>query len=399
MSLLIHGSKQVVCISRKGELFKTGTDMNEIEILETSSFNEGFSIAVNENGKIIGVGTDEEIQKQFPNTQWLTKINATGKSIIPGLVDAHTHPVWAGDRVHEFSMKLGGASYMDVHKAGGGIHFTVEKTRLASEEELLQDLLRRFNKMSSSGTTVVECKSGYGLDLENELKMLRVIENARRAAPLEISSTFCGAHALDVENVDVFCEKGVFEVEESQKILEEAQKFGFRINFHAEELNYIGGVEMGASLKAESMSHLEEISEEGIKAMSSSGSVAVLLPTTAFLLRLPQPPARRLIEAGVPVALGTDFNPNAHCLSMPIVMFLACVQMRMSLNEALVASTLNAAHSLRRANQVGSIEIGKWANIVIIDAYRWEHLVYQLGSHNDIITHVIYRGKIVTQNK
>ncbi|RXG70222.1 putative imidazolonepropionase [Armadillidium vulgare] len=156
---------------------------------------------------------------------------------------------------------------------------------------------------------------------------------------------------------------------------------------------------MGASLKAEAMSHLEEISEEGIKAMSSSGSVAVLLPTTAFLLRLPQPPARRLIEAGIPVALGTDFNPNAHCLSMPIVMFLACVQMRMSLNEALVASTLNAAHSLRRANQVGSIEIGKWANIVIIDACRWEHLVYQLGSHSDIISHVIYRGKIVTQNK
>ncbi|XP_042230180.1 probable imidazolonepropionase isoform X1 [Homarus americanus] len=322
-------------------------------------------------------------------------------------------------------MKLAGATYMEVHAAGGGINFTVEHTRAASEEKLLQLLLPRLHRMSRAGTTLVECKSGYGLDVDTELKMLRVLEKARPHAHLTISSTFCGAHSvprgltaeeatrrvleqqlpavksakdageLHVDSIDVFCEQGVFNVDQSRRILEAGQREGFFINFHADELHPLKGAEMGASLGAETMSHLEEVSEEGIAAMAKAGTVGVLLPTTAHILRLPSPPARAMINAGVPVALGTDFNPNAFCLSMPLAMHLACVIFKMSLNEALTAATLHAAHALRKAHAHGSIEPGKVADFVIVDAPRWEHLVYQLGGADHVISHVIKAGTVV----
>lgn len=322
-------------------------------------------------------------------------------------------------------VQVAGASYLEVHEAGGGINYTVEQTRAASEDDLLALLLPRLTRMARAGTTLAECKSGYGLETETELKMLRVLERARPLAPLTISSTFCGAHSvprglsageatrlvvdeqlpavmaakaagqLEVDSIDVFCESGVFDVAQSRVILEAGRRHGLRLNFHADELHPLGGAEMGASLGAEAMSHLEEVSDEGVAAMARAGSVGVLLPTTALVLRLPLPPARAMIEAGVPVALGSDFNPNAFCLSMPLVMHLACVMMRLSPSEALTAATLHAAHALGLSHAHGSIEQGKMADLVIVDAPRWDHLVYQLGGTDHVITHVIRGGRVV----
>lgn len=424
MRLLVRGAGQVVRVAAGGERVKLRKNMDDVAIFSATN-EQGVSVAVDEDGVIAAIGLDKEVEEQFRGASWREVVEADGGVVVPGLVDAHTHPVWAGDRVHEFAMKLAGATYMEVHKAGGGINHTVEHTHAASEDHLLHLLLPRLHRMSRAGTTLVECKSGYGLDVENELKMLRVLERARSLAPLTISSTFCGAHSIprgvtaeeatrlvveeqlpavktavdagqmSVDAVDVFCERGVFSVEQSRAILQAARRLGFLLNFHADELNPLGGAEMGASLGAEAMSHLEEVSKEGITAMAEAGTVAVLLPTTAYILRLPTPPARAMIDAGVPVALGSDFNPNAFCLSMPLVMHLACVIFKLTLNEALTAATLHAAHALRKADTHGSLQPGKMADMLLLDAPRWEHLVYQLGGTDDVITHVIKAGRVV----
>ncbi|KAK4309468.1 hypothetical protein Pmani_018907 [Petrolisthes manimaculis] len=424
MLLLVKGAQQVVRVAGAGERVKLGASMGDLAIISATQ-HDGVSIAVQQDGKIAWVGPDSEVGAKFPGARWGRVVEACGRAVVPGLVDAHTHPVWAGDRVHEFALKVAGASYLEVHEAGGGINYTVEQTRAASEDHLLNLLLPRLTRMATAGTTLAECKSGYGLEVETELKMLRVLERARPLAPLTISSTFCGAHSVPkglsaeaatrlvveqqlpavveardkgqvaVDSIDVFCESGVFNVAQTRTILEAGRRHGLRLNFHADELTPLAGAEMGASLGAEAMSHLEEISEEGVRAMAKAGSVAVLLPTTALVLRLPLPPARAMIQAGVPVALGSDFNPNAFCLSMPLVMHLACVMMRLSPNEALTAATLHAAHALGKAHQHGSIEPGKMADLVIIDAPRWDHLVYQLGGNDHVITHVIRAGKVI----
>jgi len=418
MKLLIKGIGQLVTVA-EGTKFLAGKDMSTIKVREGC-----LAVAVDDQGKIAMIGSQKEVTEKYNEKTFRTVLDADGKAVIPGFVDGHTHPVWAGDRVHEFAMKLAGASYMEVHAAGGGIHFTVDKTREASEQELLDLLVPRLNRMLRAGTTTVECKSGYGLDAENEVKMLRVLERAKKLVPIEISSTFCGGHAvpkgsnaekatkdvienqlaqvlrenasgnLNVENIDVFCEKGVFEIEDSRKMLEAGKKAGLRVNFHGDELFPLGGAEMGAELKAEAISHLEEISPAGIQGMADAGSVAVILPTTAYILRLKHPPVRDMINCGVIVALGTDFNPNAYCLSMPTVMHLACVNLRMSLPEALAAATINAAHSLGRSSTHGSIEVGKVADMVLLTEKKWEHVVYQFGQQ-DVIKQVVKGGDIV----
>lgn len=424
--LLVHSARQVVTVTNGGKLVLSGKEMNQIEIVEAKE-NTGISLVVGSDGNIVEIDEDESIRSKYSEDDFNRVINAEGMCLLPGFVDAHTHPVWAGDRVHEFAMKLAGATYMEVHKAGGGIHFTVEHTRKASEEELFESLKKRLWSMIHSGTTLVECKSGYGLDAETEIKMLSVIERARKEIPIDISCTFCGAHAvpkgktseeakndvinnqlvqiknlmqqgkLHVDNIDVFCEQGVFNVSQSQEILEAGQKCGLEINFHADELHPLNGAEMGAELGALAMSHLEEISEAGMEAMSKSGSVGVILPTTAYILRLKPPNVQRMIEIGMAVALGSDFNPNAYCMSMPLVMHLACVNLHMSLPQALVASTLNAAKALGKSDTHGSLSPGKVANMVLIEAPRWEHLIYQMGCHNDLIRYVIVHGEVILQ--
>ncbi|XP_015915359.1 probable imidazolonepropionase [Parasteatoda tepidariorum] len=425
--LLIHSAKQVVQVVKNGEQLVIGKNLDKVAVLDGG--DTGISIVVSSDGIISDIGNKNDIEEKYKASTFENIIDATGKCVLPGLVDAHTHPVWAGDRVKEFSMKLAGFSYMDIHKIGGGIYYTVDQTKKTDESILLHLLKVRLEEMLKCGTTLVEAKSGYGLDLDTELKMLRVIEQAKKETSMEISSTYCGAHAvpkhltsdeatkaiiedqlpalkklmeskeLKIDNIDVFCEKGVYDVNQSRQILTAGKELGLQINFHGDELNPIGAAEMGASLGATAISHLEEISEDGIRAMAKSRTVAVVLPTTAYMLKLKPPPVKKMIEEGVPVALGSDFNPNAFCLSMPLVMHLACVLCGMSMDQALYAATINSAAALGKSHSHGSIEEGKVADFIIINASRWEHLIYQMGAHNSLIDSVVKRGNIIHKNK
>ncbi|XP_071188599.1 probable imidazolonepropionase isoform X1 [Salvelinus alpinus] len=429
--LLVKNAKQVVLICNNGEKFLTKDGMQKLCVIENSS------LVIGSDGLIKDIGPASTIDFQYAGVLFDKVIDATGMCVIPvvlfdycvsGLVDAHTHPVWAGDRVHEFAMKLAGATYMDVHRAGGGIHFTVEHTRAALASTLLASLTGRLGRMQRAGTTLVECKSGYGLELQTELKMLEVIETARRTLPINISSTYCGAHAvpkgktvaeattdilkvqlpqlrermsagaLRVDNIDVFCEQGVFDLSSTRSILQAGLDMGLNINFHGDELHPMNSAQLGAELGALAISHLEEVTDDGIAAMATAKTAAILLPTTAYILRLPQPRARDMLEAGVIVALGSDFNPNAYCCSMPVVMHLACVNMRMSMPEALAAATINAAYALGRSHTHGSLEVNKHGDLLVLNAPRWEHLIYQLGGHQELIRYVVIRGNVVYNN-
>ena len=420
----MKNAAQVVAVCDKGELFLVGREMENVVIYKEAS------LVVDENGRIAAVGPALDIAERFPEHLFELVIDATGKSVVPGLVDGHTHPVWAGDRVHEFALKLSGATYMEIHAQGGGIHFTVEHTTRASEDELLASLRSRLHQSIRHGTTLLEAKSGYGLALETEMKMLRVLHQASQLTEVpgqelpEIVSTYLAAHAvpkgnsaeeaaedivknqlpalqalqakgeISPTNIDVFLEKGVFGREETRRILQAGVEAGLQINFHGDEINPMQSGELAGELKALAVSHLERVSEEGMKSMAIRPTFAVLLPTTAYILRLEPPPARALIEHQVPVALGSDFNPNAFCISMPLVMNMACVILKLSLNEALVASTINAAGSLNKSADHGSLEVGKWGNCVIIDAPRWEHLIYQMGEPP--ISAIIHRGRPIS---
>ncbi|XP_073692461.1 probable imidazolonepropionase [Garra rufa] len=420
--LFVKNATQVVLVCRNGERYLTRDGMQTLTVVENGS------VLIGHDGLIKAVGPADIIESQFKGAKFDNVLDASGMCVIPGLVDAHTHPVWAGDRVHEFAMKLAGATYMEVHEAGGGIHFTVTQTRSATERQLLDGLKTRLERMMRTGTTLVECKSGYGLELDTELKMLRVINAARNSLPIGISATYCGAHAvpkgktmeeatrdivavqlpkiktqiasgeLQVDNIDVFCEKGVFDLNSTRCILKAGKDMGLNINFHGDELHPMNSAHLGAELGALAISHLEEVTDDGIAAMAKAKTSAVLLPTTAYILRLSPPRARDMLDAGVIVALGSDFNPNAYCCSMPMVMHLACVLMKMSMPEALAASTINAAYALNRSHSHGSLEIGKQGDLVIINAPRWEHLVYQFGGHQELIQHVIIKGEIVYEN-
>uniref|UniRef100_A0A8D0SDA3 Probable imidazolonepropionase n=1 Tax=Sus scrofa TaxID=9823 RepID=A0A8D0SDA3_PIG len=417
--LLLENARQVVAVCARGERFLARDALHRLVVLE------GASLVVGTDGFLKAIGPADAIRELFAEDTFEERIDCSGKCILPGLVDAHTHPVWAGERVHEFAMKLAGATYMEIHQAGGGINFTVERTRQASEEELFRSLQQRLGCMMRAGSTLVECKSGYGLSLETELKMLRVIERARRELDIGISATYCGAHAVPkgktapeaaddiihshlpklqelgrdgeirVDNIDVFCEKGVFDLEATRRILQSGKDAGLQINFHGDELYPMKAAELGAELGAQAVSHLEEVSDEGIAAMATARCAAILLPTTAYMLRLKQPRARKMLDEGVIVALGSDFNPNAYCFSMPMVMHLACVNMRMSMPEALAAATINAAYALGRSHTHGSLEIGKQGDLIIINSSRWEHLIYQFGGHHELIEYVIVKGKVV----
>ncbi|XP_072922021.1 probable imidazolonepropionase isoform X1 [Hemitrygon akajei] len=420
--LLVRNAAQVVLVCGNGAQYLSKGDMQDIALIP------GGSLVIGRDGLIEAVGPTHLIQSQYRGVVFDREIDASGMCVLPGLVDAHTHPVWAGDRVHEFAMKLAGASYMEIHNAGGGIHFTVEHTRKASEDELFNSLKERLLCMLRAGTTLVECKSGYGLNLDTEAKMLRVIEKARSELSVSISSTYCGAHSVPrgktmgeavdaiinvqlpklkemmangefhIDNIDVFCEKGVFDLDATRAILQAGKQLNLQINFHGDELHPMHAAELGAELGAAAISHLEEVSDAGIAAMATAKSCAVLLPTTAYILRLKTPRARDMLDAGVIVALGSDFNPNAYCFSMPMVMHMACVTMKMTMAESLVAATINAAYALGKSKSHGSLEVGKEGNILIINAPRWEHLIYQFGGHRELIKYVITKGKIAYEN-
>jgi imidazolonepropionase len=339
------------------------------------------------------------------------EIDGGGLAAIPGLVDCHTHACFAGDRVEEFSLRAGGASYEELHAAGGGILSTVRATRAASEDELREAVRRHRGWMLRAGTTTFEAKSGYGLDRETELASLRAIA-AEGGIP-----TYLGAHAVPpefgdadayldfaltevlpeaaghAEAADVFLERGAFNVAQARRYLEVARSLGLALRLHADQFSEAGGIELAIELDARSVDHLEATGEGGARALAESDVVAVLLPASALFLGRPMPPARALVDAGAAVALATDFNPgSAFCESLPIVCSLACTQLGLSPIEALSACTVNAAHVLGRADRKGRLASGYDADLVLLDAPDWRHLAYHLGG--DLIATVIRGGQV-----
>jgi imidazolonepropionase len=332
--------------------------------------------------------------------------DAGGRVVMPGFVDAHTHPVFGGNRVDEFEMRSRGASYEEIAAAGGGIRSTVRKTRAASEDELFAAAQRRAGWFLRTGTTTIEAKSGYGLTLEAELKMLRVICRLNEAGPLQYVPTFLGAHEIPdefrsapdsyvdlvvdemlpavkglAEFCDVFCEPKIFNVSMAERLLTAAKKQGLGLRVHAEQLSRSGAAELAARLGAQTADHLEQIDAAGIRALVEGGVQPVLLPASVYTLGSKRfAPARAMLEAGLPIVVATDFNPGSSpAPSMPFVLSLAATQMRITPAEAIVAATINAAHSLRRGDQIGSLEPGKQADVVVHDCTDYRELAYWTG--------------------
>ena len=350
------------------------------------------AVAIN-GATIVAVGTSADVRAAVTITPATTVVDGRGRSLVPGFVDPHTHVVFAGDRRDELRRRLSGAGYAEIAAAGGGILSTVRATRAATEEELAAQTLGRLKEMLRAGTTTAESKSGYGLDTRTEVRMLRVSHTLSGMQPIELATTFIGAHevppeyrgrqseyvrhviadmlpaaAPHAEWCDVFCDKGFFTPDESRAILEAGTALGLKPRIHADELAASGGAEVAAAVGARSADHLIHATPHGIAAMAAAGVIATLLPCAAFYLKLGQfAPARAFINAGVPVALATDVNPGGgFSPSMPFAMTLACFAMGMTFEEALVASTINAAASLDRQDRIGSLEPSKQFDAVLI---------------------------------
>ena len=357
------------------------------------------------DGGVTAVGSSAEIEKQAPGAE---VIDASGHVVLPGFVDAHTHAVFAGNRLDDFERRAKGETYEQIAAAGGGIWSTVEKTRAASEDDLFRQAKKHMQWFLNCGTTTIEAKSGYGLTLEDELKILRVIRRLNQETPLEIVPTFLGAHAIPREHqqspesyvqlvieemlprvsseklaefCDIFCERGYFDLEQSRRILTTAKKLGLKLRAHVDQLTNSGGAKLAAELNATTADHLEKTDDEGIAAMRPTGVQPVLLPGSVYALGSTcYPRARDMIEAGLSVVLATDFNPGSSPTpSMPMVLSLACTQMKMSPAEAITASTINAAYSLNRGQKIGSLEPGKQANFSMFDAGDYRELAYWFG--------------------
>lgn len=344
-------------------------------------------------------------------------IDATGKLVMPGFVDPHTHAVFAGSREFELDLKLAGISYMEILKRGGGIFYTVEQTRKASFGSLMSQTTTRLNSMLSYGTTTCEMKTGYGLDVQTELKLLKVHQKLEEKHPMDIVSTFLGAHAVPrdqksdqyvrtiidemlpkvkgfAEFCDVFCERGVFTVPQAKQILEAGKQHGLLPKLHADEIVNTGGAQCAADVGAISADHLLMSSDSGLRAMAQKNIIGVLLPGTPFsLMQQRYAPARRIIDLGVPVALATDLNPNCWTESMQGIIQLACLNMRMTPSEAITAATMNAACAIGREKTVGSLEPGKQADLLILDCPNHLFLPYHFGIN--LVETVIKKGRLL----
>jgi imidazolonepropionase len=410
--LIVQNASELVTMATPGPP-KRGREMGSIGAIADGA------VAIR-GPKVLAAGTTSEIKAAFYQKKG-RPLDASGKTVIPGFVDPHSHIVFAGTRENEMVMKLEGKSYMDILKAGGGILQTVRATRAASEKELLQSTLKTLDRMLLHGTTTVEGKSGYGLDRDTELCSLIVMEVAARRHPVEIVRTFLGAHSVPPEyegrgddyidfvisNVlpevarlglarfcDVFCEEGVFSVDQSRRLLLAAKNLGLGPKLHADEIARTGGAELAAELGAISADHLLRSSKEGLERMAKAGVVAVLLPATPFsLMQRDHADARAMISMGLPVALATDFNPNCMTESMPFIIALAGYNMKMTPSEALAASTINAACAIGKEKEVGSLEPGKMADIAVLDAPNHLHIPYHFGVN--LVETVIKRGRTV----
>ncbi|WP_255191309.1 imidazolonepropionase [Natronobeatus ordinarius] len=408
-TLVVHDAAELVVGPAEGD----GSDA----VLET--VEDAALVAV--GGEVVAVGPSDELTREYPPENAGEAIDASGKAVVPGFVDPHTHAVFAGDRSDEFEAKLRGKAYQEILAEGGGILRTVRATREASDDELLEQLLAHLDVMLARGSTTVEVKSGYGLEAETERRMLEAISRADEAHPVDLVATFMGAHAVPegrdaeayVEEVideqlpavadqgvaefcDVFCEEGVFDVEQSRRVLEAGADAGLTPKVHAEELSHLGGTQLAAEVGAASADHLLYATDDDVEALVDAGTVPVLLPGTAFGLGAEYADARAFLEAGAPVAVATDFNPNCHSRSMEFVQTLACVEMGMTPAEALLAATRNAALAIGRDDGTGTLREGATADALVLEAPSYAHVAYRFDT--PAVETVIKAGAVVADD-
>jgi len=415
--MLIHSASQLITLAGGPQ---RGHELGRLSIIEDGAL-------LVRGGIIEEVGKTPGLIYKYPNEE---RVNAHGNAVIPGFVDPHTHLVWAGDRAAEFEMRLQGKTYMEIMNAGGGIASTVNATRAASPDELLAQSRHRAQGMLRFGTTTAEAKSGYGLELNAELAQLETLLALDKEGPLEIVPTFLGAHAIPPEYagrtteyvnlicdqmlpivkawwlkhaaqrplpfVDMFCEKGVFELEDTRRILTAAKKLGFPLKAHVDEFENLGGAGLAAKLGAVSVDHAVKTSAEEIKALGKSETVVVSLPCTPFGLAEPHySPAREMLAADCLLALATDLNPGtAWCESMQFVMALACRYLKLAPAQALAAATINAAKAIGRDGTIGSIEIGMQADILVLSVDDYRQLGYRFGGN--LVETVIKKGLVIS---
>ena len=404
VDVLIKNANEIVTLKGKNQP-RIKKQMENLGII-----NKG-SIAI-KNGKILEIGKNLKYKSE-------NIIDAKGKIVAPGFVDPHTHLVFAGSREFELDMKLKGLTYMDILKKGGGIFYTVSKTRKATFTDLLKQSKNRLDKMLIYGTTTCEGKSGYGLETDTELKILKVQKNLHEIHPMDIISTFLGAHAVlkqyqtkeyvdlvinemipKVKNFasycDVFCEKGVFSVVQSKKILEAGKLHGLTPKIHADEIVDTGGAALAADIGAISADHLLMSNDNGLKQMAKKGVIGVMLPGTPFSLMMKNyAKARKMIDLGIPIALATDLNPNCWTENMQLIIQLACLNMRMTPAEALTAATFNSACAVGLNDKIGSLEKGKQADIIILDCPNHKFIPYHFGIN--LVESVIKKGRLVVE--
>jgi len=418
-SLLITGASQLVTLRGSGP--RRGNSLSKLELIEDGAL-------LVRDGAIAAVGTRAQVEGSA-EARAAEKLDLGGRVALPGFVDSHTHLIHAASRAEEYELKIQGASYEEVARKGGGILNSVKKLRVATAEELKKRALAALQQFAGHGTTTMEAKSGYGLDVASELKILKLHKELAAEQPLEIASTFLGAHVVPdefrkkaggtkkyiqllEENLlpeiaerklavfcDVFCERGAFTVEESKRVLQAGRQWGLAPRMHAEQLSRSGATRLAILLRAASCDHLEYVNKSDIRALGRSETVATLLPGCDFHLGLQKyAPARALIDAGAIVALATDYNPGTSpTLSMPMILSLACTQLRMTPAEAITAATINAAYALRREKQVGSLEVGKQADVAVFEVADYREIPYYFGVNHCWMT--IKRGRVIHATK
>jgi imidazolonepropionase len=416
MSILVKNIKQLVQVERKPVQWKAGKEMSVLE----SIFN---AYLVIEDGIISAFGRMEDIHLILGenSNRWYKVIDASGKMVFPCWCDSHTHLVFPASREIEYIDKIRGISYEEIARRGGGILNSAKKTREVTEKQLLQGARERLEEIASTGTGAVEIKSGYGLTTESEIKMLRVIKKLKESSPLTLVSTFLGAHAVPMEYkadpgayvdliinemipviaseeladfIDVFCDRGFFSVQDTDRILNAGMKYGLRPKIHANELGITGGVQVGVKYNALSVDHLEHLGEEEIAALKGSETMPTVLPGASFFLGLPYAPVRQMIDAGLPVAMASDFNPgSAPSGNMQLILSMGCIKYKMIPEEAINAVTINGAYAMGLQNELGTIAVGKKANVFITkEISTMEYMPYAFGSNK--VEMMILNGKI-----
>jgi imidazolonepropionase len=410
MLKILLNPAQIVTVDTKGENFKRGSGLNEINVVT------GHSIII-ENDIIKDIVPNSSLKNQSS----LTAINVKDKTILPGLIECHTHTAFAGSRADEFRMKIAGVHYEEIAAKGGGILSTVKAVRESSFEELVNIISPRIQYFISQGITILEIKSGYGLDFENEIKLLHVINYLNEIFEIEIIPTFLGAHTFPQEYsdnhqgyielindkmiphiaenklalfCDAFCERTAFNSDEVNLIFSKAAESGLGLKLHTEQFNNIGGLKTALSHNAVSVDHLEVLAEDDINMVAGSDTVATLLPGVSFFLNYGYAPARKLIDADAIVALATDYNPgSSHIANLNFIMSLACLEMKMSIEESISAVTINAAKALNKNREAGSIELGKKADFAVFNTEEYADIIYQVGKNINIMT--IKNGDII----